>query len=206
MPRVCFICKLAIHEFAFTGYIRAGAIAVENRVARNLSLPVDLRCLASPGSANHAGCIPRGRVRGESAGRPVDSGVRAHWRVDHQQAHCGVNCLGGQAAGVGDQPLLYRHRLLERYCVYHSVPKATLTSNAIAGNRIQATEDCPSLTAVRSTRRSLPVMLGGACDEMKQATSATSPHHGLGKCALMPQAANNKSLGGAPRDQERRID
>src|SRR6266436_2089664 len=135
MPSVYFICKLTIHEFAFPGYIRASAIAAENRIAKNLSLPVDLRRLASSGSADLSGCIPCGRARGESAGRPADIAVRARWGCDPQQAHCDANCPGGQAAGLGGQPLLYRHRLLERCCFYHSVPKAKLTSNAVAGNR-----------------------------------------------------------------------
>jgi hypothetical protein len=135
MPSFCFICKLTIHEFAFPCYIRASAIAAENRIAKNLSLPVDLRRLASSGSVDLSGRIPRGCARGESAGRPVDIAVRARWRCDPQQAHCDANCPRSQAAGLGGQPLLYRHRLLERYRFYHPVPEAELTSNAVLGNR-----------------------------------------------------------------------
>src|SRR6266487_1790439 len=136
MPSVYSICKLTIHEFAFPGNIRASAIAVENRIAKNLSLPVDLRRLASSGPADLAGCIPCGRARGESAGGPADIGVRARWRCDPQQAHCDANCPRCQAAGLGGQPLLYRHRLLERYRFYHPVPKTKLASNAALGTEI----------------------------------------------------------------------
>src|SRR6266481_8811707 len=140
MPSVYSICKLTIHEFALPGYIRASAIAVENRIAKNLSLAVDLLRLASSRSADLAGCIPRGRARGESAGRPADIGVRARRRCDPQQAHCDANCPRGQAAGLGGQPLLYRHRLLERHRFYHPVPKTKLASNAALGTEIPARE------------------------------------------------------------------